>query len=488
MNDLAEKALRGLNVARREVVAHPMITFGTLGFAISTALVVAGSRVNAARPTRPISTWLGLQDTHGARPTDWAPGAAMLGAVVALVVLWLVVVRYVRRHDQRENRLWGVAATWALPFVLGPPLLGTSVQSYVAFGLLQRHGLSPYDFGPNRLDADRIVAAIEPGARGTPSSAGPLGTLVQHLAVSASAGSAVGALLILRVVGVVAAVLIGRFAADLSGMLRSRALTLTILNPLLLLYVVSAARLDGLMLALALAAINAANQRRWMASIVLACIAGSVSGQAFVILPAIVTVHWLGRRSVPTWLLLGRDVLVAAVTTALAGFPVRDGFGWLWTIAKQFSAHTPFAVTSGVAKLLTPVVRGASYDDLAAGARITAITAMVCVIGYLLVTARQRALERTAGYALLALALLAPVLYPWYLLWGTLCLAPTANGSRRTAVLALCAAGCLLTPPGFTPTTTNVITGIALALVAAAAGFPAVRRTQRSRLALSAGR
>jgi hypothetical protein len=153
-------------------------------------------------------------------------------------------------------------------------------------------------------------------------------------------------------------------------------------------------------------------------------------------------------------------------TTGIVGLIVSDGFGWVRTVSKQFSAHTPFSISSAIAKMFSPIVRGASYDDLAAGARITAITAMVCVIGYLVVTARHRALERTAGYSLLAMALLAPVLYPWYLMWGTLCLAATAVGSRRVAVLALCAAGCVLTPPGFSPTTTNVITAVALAIVA----------------------
>lgn len=471
MNDLAEKALHGLDVARRAVVARPMLGFGVVGFAIASAVVVAGGRVNAGRPTRPLSSWLGLQDLHGAKPSDWRPGAAMLAAVVALVALWVVVVVFVRRSDQPESRVWWVAAAWGIPFVLGPPLMGTSVLSYAAFGLLQRHGLNPYEWGANRLGDASVVTAIEPGARGTPSAAGPLGSVVQHLSLSVAAGSALGAVFVMRAVAVVAAIAIGRLAADLSGVLRSRALTLTVLNPLLLLYVVSAARLDGLMLALTLGAISAAGQRRWLAAVVLICLAGSVIGVAFVVLPAIIAVHLLDRRTVSAWLLLGRDLLVAAVTIVAVGLIVPNGFGWLSTVTKQFSAHTPFSVTGATAKVLSPVVRGASYDDLAAGARITAVTAMVCIIGYLVGTARQRALERTAGYSLLALGLLAPVLYPWYLLWGTICLAPSAHGTRLLAVLTLCAAGCVLMPPGFTPTTTNVITAIALAAVAGVALF-----------------
>jgi alpha-1,6-mannosyltransferase len=487
MNDLAEKALHGLDVARRAMVARPMRSFAALGFLVAAVVVVAGGQVNAQQPTRPLTGWFGLQSSHGVRNGHWLPGAIMLAAIVALALLWLGVVRFVRRRDEPESQVWWVAGAWALPFVIGPPLLGTTVQTYVAFGLLQRHGHSPYDFAPARLGANAIVAAIEPAVRDTPSSAGPLGTVVQHLAVSISAGSALGGLLVLRGIAVVCTILIGRLAADLAGPSRARALSLTVLNPLVLLYLVSAARLDGLLLVFVLAALSAASQRRWLAAVALACLAGSVSGQGFLLVPAIIAVHLLGRRTVPVWLLLARDLLVAAVTTVVAALVAMDGFGWLWTVSKQFSAHPPFSVASAVAKVLTPIVRGASYDDLAAGARITVVSAMVSVVGYLVVTARQRALERTAGFALLALALLSPVMFPWYLLWGLVCLAAAATGGRRVAVLALSVVGCLLNPPGFSTTTTNVLSGVALVVTAVVlASLPSVRRATQP--VITAGR
>lgn len=490
MNDLAEKALHGLDVARRAVIARPLLAFGALGFAVSVVVVVFGGQVNARRPTRPETTWLGLQNSHGKQLDDWVPSAIMLGAIVALVLVWLGLVEYVRRHDQPERRLWALATAWALPFIAGPPLMDTTIQSYAAFGLLQRHGVDPYEVGASHLRADRIVAAIMPGARSTPSSSGPLGTLLQHAALAGSGGSVVGAVLLLRAVGILAAVLIGRFATELAGTRRARALTLTVLNPLVLLYVVSAGHFDGVMVALVLAALVVAGQRRWLLAIALVCIAGSVEGQAFVVLPAVVAAHLLGRRTIAWWRLIGRDLAVAAGTIVVSALVVPDGFGWLSTVSKQFSAHTPFSVAGAIAKLLNPVVRGASYDDLAAGARITAIAAMVCVIAYLTATVRQRALERTAGYSLLAIALLAPVLYPWYLLWGTLCLAPAASGARRLGVIGLCAAGCVLMPPGFSPTATNVLTGIGLAIVSLVLLAVVFRRerTLRRAVPISAGR
>ena len=59
------------------------------------------------------------------------------------------------------------------------------------------------------------------------------------------------------------------------------------------------------------------------------------------------------------------------------------------------------------------------------------------------------------------------MLRPWYLLWGVLCLAPTATGTRRIMVLALSAAGCVLVPPGVSPRVAYAITGGLLLVILA---------------------
>lgn len=486
MNDLAEKALHGLDVARRRVRDRPLPYLAGAGFLAAAGVVVAGARVGAARATRGLTTWLGLENPRGARAGDSLPGTLMLIALVVLLLLWLLVVEIVRRGQHPESRVWMVGVAWMAPFALGPPLLDTGVYSYAAYGLLQRAGRNPYVDSPSDLGDAHLVAAIDPGARGTPSAAGPLGTMLQHLSVSISSGSALGAVLLLRVLGVVALIMIGRFAVELAGSRRAEALTLCVLNPLVLLYVVSSPHLEGTMLALVLAALVAANQRRWLRAVALAAVAGSVTGQAFVVVVVIVVAHCLGRRS-GGWRLVGRDLLVAAAVTGAAGLVQADGFGWVAAVGKQFSAHPPFSVAGAIGRLLSPIVQDASFDDLAAGGRITALSAAICVIAYLLVTARQRAVERTAGYALLAIGLFAPVLNPWYLLWGALCLAPTATGARRIAVIALCAAGCLLTPPGFADRVSDAITGVALALIVGVVAVVLAVQHRRSRVPLSAG-
>lgn len=483
MNDLAEKALYGLDAARRQVRDRPVLSFSVAGAVVATVIVVSGGAVGAAGATRPLTTWLGLQDPRGAQATDPLPGAVMLAGVVALLALWIAVLRYADRAAPPIRRIWWMAGAWALPLAVGPPLMDTSVYSYAAFGLLQRSGLDPTRVPPTGLGALPVVEAIDPASRGVPSSAPPLGTVVQHLAVSVSGGSALGAVIVLRVVAVLAVGWLGRLAAELGGARSGRALVLTLLNPLVLLYVVSAAHLDGLVVALVLCAVVAARQRRWALSVGLAAVAGCVGAPALAAVPAVIAAHLARRRGRPVWRVLASDLCVAVVVLGGVTALAPDGSGWLRTVGDQFSTSTPFSVAGVVSAVLAPVVPGASYDDLAIGGRVAAAIAMICVVVTLLLTARQRPLDRTIGGALLAVGLLAPVLHPWYLLWGALCLAPTATGTRRVWVVALSAAGCLLDPGGFTTGVGNGVTAALLFLLACVLAIRPLRQVIVARAA-----
>jgi hypothetical protein len=471
MNDLAEKTLQGLVAARQQVRAHPMSAFGVAGFLTTAGVVVASARAGPPGATRALTSWLGLVDLRGGQGANELPAVLMLVAMGVLVLLWFGFVEVVRRAPQPGIRVWWVAGAWAMPLAVGPPLLDANVYRNVAYGVLERAGHDPYATKPSRLGNVDLLSALDPGARTVPSAAGPLGTFAQHLSVSVGGGSALAAVVVLRGIAVLSLAWIAQQAANMGGTRPDTAVSLTAANPLALLYLVSAAHLDGLMIALVLAAIGAANQRRWLASVAFACLAGSVSAQAFVVVPIVIAVHVLGRRTVPAWRIAGRDLLVAAGTTGLIGLVLPYHFGWVANVDKQFAGHTPFAVSSLVARILQPVVRAASYDDLSAGGRVTAVIAAVCTIAYLTWTARHRALERSVGYALLAVALLAPDLHPWYLLWGLLCLAPTATGPRRDWVLALSAAACFVHPSGFSSLASNLITAAALLITAVVLGW-----------------
>ncbi len=464
VNDLAEKALDTLGAVRRQVQHHAVLCLGAAGFVVGTVTVLAGGRAVAARADLPLTSWLGAEDTRN-EPVGPLPGSLWVAAVAVLAVLWVVLLGVARRRGLGPGRIWALAGAWALPFVAGPPIMDTVVYSDVAYGRLLRRGFDPYAVGPLRLGETPLVLAIDPGDRSQPTSAGPLGTVAAHLALSISGGSDLLAVLVLRGMALLAVLWIGRSAIELGGRAAGLALAACVANPLVLLYGLNSPHLDVAMVGCLLAALVFAGRRRWLAAVTLTAVGGSIAPVGLVAVPLVVVAHWSFRRGRRRGYALARDITVAAGVIAAAGFLQDHGFGWVTTARSKFSQHTPFSVVGATERVLSFMVRAASFDDLAAGARLTAALAAVCTVGYLLLTTRRRPLAAGFGYALLALGLLAPILDPWYLLWGVLCLLPTASAPQRVWAAGLSVAACVLVPLGFATTPANAVTAVALAVV-----------------------
>ena len=237
------------------------------------------------------------------------------------------------------------------------------------------------------------------------------------------------------------------------------------LNPAVLLFVVSAEQFTGLLIALVLAALVTAAQRRWALAVVFACLAATVKPVALVALPAVVAAHALGYAPRLVVRSVLRDVALAAAVLAAATLSVRDGLGWSRNIADAIHDHVPFAPSSIVSKMLGWIVSPATFDDLATGGRIAAAAAAATVLGYLYVTVATRPLDRTIAYALITAGTLAPVLYPSFLLWGAVVLASTALGARKDWAIGLSCAACVLTPTGFGERGAIYVTTAALCLI-----------------------
>jgi hypothetical protein len=462
LNDFAAKALHAVNVAQAEIRGRPVLSLAVAGCAVSCLTVYAGARGAAARATGSITTWFGLLTTQEVSRTDNGAGIVCVLGIGALILLWLAAISALRSARRTEAQVWTVAAAWATPFLLGPPLLDTHVYLDTARGMLQRLGRSPYTTGVGSLPDSPIVNAVDPSSRSSSSAAGPLGTVIDHLAVAASGGHVLGAVVILRALAVVSFVALGRSAADLAGTRRCEALTLVVLNPLTLLHVVNGAHPDGLMMALIVTALVAANQRRWLRAVTLVAIAGAVLPVALVVAPVIIAVHLGTRRGAAVGTALLRDVAVTLAVVFGLGFAVSHGLRWMHNADDQFSDYTSYAPANLIGRVLSPVVPGASFDDLAAGGRVTGIIAVVAIAGYLVVSARYRPVELSAGYALLATALLAPDIHPWFVLWAVACLGPVATGLWRTTVVVLSAVASLVLVPGFTDAATTRVAVVAI--------------------------
>ncbi len=480
MNDLAEKALDGLIAARRAVVARPVPALAATGFGFAAVIMVTGARLGAAPSAVPINRWLGLLPEAGYRITDVATGLVMLGAIVALLVTWIVTFAVALRRRLTERQLWSVAASWAVPFVIGPPLLSTDVFAAVARGLLSRAGVSPYIRPPSQLGELRIVDAIDATWRGAESSEGPLSTMLGHLVVTVCGGAVVPALLVFRLIALVSTIVVGRCAAELAGgRRRQSALCLTVLNPAVLLFVVSAAQLVGLLAALLLTAMVAARRRRWPAAAIAIALAAALKPVALVTVPVVIAYHAFGQSAREAWRRVLRDVGLVAVVLALVTVAVPHGLGWLANFGDAFHEHLGYTPATAAGNLIGLVVP-AAYDDVQTGARIaTAVAGVVAVIA-LLMTMRMRPLEQTLGLALLATALAAPVLYPQFLLWGLVCLAARADTVQRFWLVALSCAACVMTPDGLGEQGGEAAAFAGIAVIAVVLGAVLTYRRRRS--------
>jgi hypothetical protein len=414
------------------------------GFVAATLTVVTGGRVGPVLGSATLTSWFGLLAGSPARVDGrLLPGVLQAFGIGALVIVWLLTLSAMRAGKWREDVVWRLAAWWAIPFVLGPPLLSSDVYSYAAQGELIARGLNPYVLGPAGLNNGDLLNAVDPVWRNAPSPYGPLTGLLQHGAV-AIGGSPVGAVVALRVVAVLSVVVIGLCAATLAtDRMRAAAIALTVLNPLVLLQVVSAAHLEGAMCALLMLALVACRRSPALA-LVAACAAAAIKAPAAAAILLISAQHWRMARSwrtrSPNWAYWLQPVVVVGACWLAFSLLVAHSWGWLSALTTPTVGYTRGSPTALLGDLLSAIVSWAPSPDTTAAARAVGLVAAGCIVCYLAATSDRRQLSRSVGYALLAVAALGPVIYPWYLLWGLVCLAPIAVSrfERRLVVTTSC--------------------------------------------------
>lgn len=459
-------------------------------------VVVAGGAVGPVPGTRVASSWWGLLRAQPVDPgRDPWPGLLLFAGVAALAGTWLLLVRRVRDGDIGSRTLWWVGAGWALPLAVGPPVLSGDVFSYAAQGIMQLRGLSPYRLGPAALGAGPALASVDPRWRHAVSPYGPVAAFVERLAAWLG-GTEVGTALVLRVVAVAGVVAIGTLAQRLAPPhLRLGALALTVANPLLLLQGLSAAHFEVLLGVAVLASLLAAARGRPCLAVVLACVAGAVKfpGMVPALLVGLAVVARAPAAGADPGETGGRRPGLAVVGVTAAGVAswlvlshlLGDGWGWLRGLRTPGAGMTPLAPTQLLAGALGwPLAHLHLVSEAAvtSASRLAGVAAAVGVAAWLLGTHRRRSMPATAGAVLLAGAVLAPVVYPWYLLWGVLCLAPVVAGPARGWLVGLCAVGSVMNVPGMPPHLIASV-GIGVGILALGAGALGLRSLRRDPLA-----
>jgi alpha-1,6-mannosyltransferase len=266
-----------------------------------------------------------------------------------------------------------------------------------------------------------------------------------------------------------------------------------VLNPLLLMHLLSAAHNDALMLGLLVAGLAWAMQGRFLFAVVAISLAGAIKAPALLGIPFAIVAVTARPTTRPSWpRLVATALLVPFAVFTAANLVAGVGWGWAANLNAADRVRIWLTPTTALGRVLAQAAAllgmGDRSDATIGAARAAAAVATALVVLWLLVTARRRSAVRGLGLALLTVALLAPVLQPWYLLWGLVLLA--ASGLRPVEERAAVAATTAMVVYSAVNTNATAVTHVALkegpaaalALFAGLALFVALRRPHLQRL------
>ena len=470
-----EAAGRGRRAQHRGALALAA-SVGALG---ATLVVITGGRLALGPVVRPPTAWFGLLDPVATDQPSVLPVVLFVGAALLVGAWWWAC----RRSQRGELSLRGVATLiccWSVAPLVGPPILSLDVYSYVAQGVMLTAGLDPYSTGPSLLGNHPAALAADPIWQDTPSPYGPVGLGIFHAVAAVTGGRVVRSVILLRVVATVAvAVLAWCLVRAVPAHRRPWTLAAGVGGPVVLLELLGAIHLEAVMMALAAAGLLAALRGRTGTGLALLTAAALTKWPAAMIMIVVLARRWAdlavdravdravdqaeGAQPRPSGWLAGwpvravaaamiRDLgVIAATATALSLLLVPNGLGWIRassTPSHGLSLYSPVSALANLLAIVTgtpgPALPG---SDLLGLARAAGMAGAALLIGWLLVTVRRRDVPTTCGLALLSLALLGPVLYPWYLAWGMVPLVMARGVPRPRVLMAVGAAGAFLSVP-----------------------------------------
>jgi hypothetical protein len=223
------------------------------------------------------------------------------------------------------------------------------------------------------------------------------------------------------------------------------AVWLAIANPLTLVHFIAGGHNDALMVGLVVAGLTVAieaTEERWVAlGVVLCSAAVLVKAPAAV---AVVFLAWVWAKRLPgRWALVNASVrtgLVAVITLAVITGATGLGFGWIDQLNASGQVVAWTSVPTGIGMLIE-VVRAVpnfvTYQDpVISAARLIGQVVTALLLLWLWLRAGRIGWVRAAGWSLLLVVVLGPVVQPWYVLWGLSLLACTRLDRRVVLVAA----------------------------------------------------
>lgn len=483
--------------ARREVVRSRVVAFlgdmrealrlgpvrqGLLG----TTLLALGSLSPAYLPQA--SPWWGPMRALGL-DTWWAKAfgtALVIAAMGLLITAWLRLRPTVYEHVKH----WAVLLWWALPLLAAPPIFSHDAYSYAAQGWLIHNGFNPYETSPSVLPG-QFADQVSWVWRYTAAPYGPLALQISHgMVVLAGLDPYLSAVL-MRLPALAGVAMIVRFLPRLAllvGVDVRTAAWFSTINPVLVIDLVGGAHNDALMIGFVVWALHEAYRGRFWWALVLVGLGASIKQPAFLAAYpiAIIGSGWASWRPRDVLRFLPRALVALAVSVgvfALVSVATGLGFGWI------FAATVPgLVVTMAPLSLLgwaiQSVVDQFGVDPTGRVAKDAAQTIglviMAGVVGWLVVRRSRTEPMVFLSYAYLAVAVFAPAMHTWYLLWGGLLL-PLTSPSDRVIRWAAAVTGVLMVYGAGNLAWRNDALALALAALAAAAIYLRYRTSLRRR-------
>ncbi len=355
-----------------------------------------------------------------------------------------------------------VGALWCIPVLLGPPLLSHDVYSYASQGEMARRGIDPTAQGPNALKArGPWVRQVDSIWRDAPAPYGPVAVEAGERVVQLTGDDPAAAIWGFRALAMLGVIMAGIGVGSIARSSKQSpavAVAVGIASPLVLLHLIGGSHNDALMmglLALGVAAFQ--RHRRWLGlALVILATGAKVTGAAGLVFLAW---NWFDDPDTPIWPRIRATVAVAvgsiatlSVMSVMAGISV----GWIaalkstGSITSTFSVSTKlgFLVASGLQTIGVPLSSAASVAVF----RLLgiALAGVICIV--LLLRSPRLGMPRALGMSMIAVVLLSPVVWPWYLAAGFALVAASGMGKwRPTYIVLIVAASAVVFPTSISP-------------------------------------
>ncbi|MGA4670198.1 hypothetical protein ACPCG0_10465 [Propionibacteriaceae bacterium Y1923] len=412
------------------------ITVGAVGLAVFGV----GAALNTpTMPDGPFGLWAPFRQGGGHRALELAASARMVGVVV-LFGAWFAL------RNQRRHLLTLTAAVWGFTLMLLPPGAG-DVYNYVEQGWLVLQGLDPSVVPSGSVAGP--YADWGGSWTGTTVAYPPVGLALQAAVVWVSAGHSWLALVLMRLLCVVALaalwVLIPRLA-DVFGVSPHQATWAVALNPMLWVHGIAGIHLDLVAVALAAAALwilmstTGRRSGRFVLAGTLALLAVGIKPQAALVLcfsvPLVVTVAGGWRRRQLMHAVVSGLVVAALVGIVALGSRLSP-FGAHWTGATgdpSWASSSMWSIFADVAGRVGGPLEGV-HGQLAPHAMLWCSLAAVAVLLVVALTVELPDAPMFAALTLLVVCIIGPAGRPWYLLPAVLALGLVRWTSVRQAVV-----------------------------------------------------